>query len=46
MIKVADESVRCYKEEALENPKKVVRQKKLEFFFTEAVLNTNLLVKI
>jgi hypothetical protein len=33
MTKVIDESVRFYKEVALENPKKVVKQKKLGFFF-------------
>ena len=46
MTKVIDESVKCYKEEALENPKTVVKQEKLKIIFTEALLNTNFLVKI
>ena len=46
MTKVIDESVRFYKEDTLENPKTVVKQGKHEIFFTEALLNTNVIVKI
>ena len=42
MTKVIDESVKCYKEEALENPKTVVKQEKLKIIFTEALLKKKL----
>ena len=46
MTKFIDESVRFYKEEALENPKTVVKQEKLKIVFTEALLKKNFPVKI
>ena len=46
MTMVINGLVRFYKEEALENPKTVVKQEKLKKNFTEAFLDTNFLVKI
>ena len=46
ITKVIDESVRCYKEEALEKSKKVVKQKVFEKKFSENVQKPNKLFKI
>ena len=46
MTTVIDGSVKCYKKEALENPKTVVKQEEHKIIFTEGLLNTNFLVKI
>ena len=46
ITKVIDESVRCYKEEALEKSKKVVKQKVFEKKISENVQNPNKLFKI
>ena len=45
ITKVIHDSVKCYKREALENPKKTVKLNKLKKIFPAAVLNTNFLSK-